>query len=184
MIPNIEIIAGLYMGEGHFSVSKWQRKNKAWQFTAEVGFSNSDPALIDAVCSWLESLDIHHYIRQNSQGCYQLIVQHHMDILKLIIILEPYIFGNKKPEAALVKRFVEHRMRPKEVGVKKMGNNQHNPIDQIDHDIADEKRNLRESSETKSIPVCCNSHGYKGAEYKPYQNVVFNEETHKYHVVQ
>jgi hypothetical protein len=180
MIPNTEIMAGLYMGEGHFSVSKSQRKNKAWQFTAEIGFSNSDPALIDAVCSWLEALDIHHYIRQNSQGCYQLAVQHYADILKLVKALEPHLFGSKKAEAALVKRFIEHRTRPKEVKEKKMGNNQFNPIDQTDHDIVAEKRNLRESSETKSIPVCCGKHGHNGSTYRPYRDVTFNDATHKW----
>ncbi len=105
MIPTIEIIAGLYMGEGHFSVSKYQTKNKKWPFKAEVGFSNSDPALIDAVCSWLVSVGVHHWIRQNSQGCYQLVVQHHDAINTVIEHLEPHLFGNKKAEAALVKRF-------------------------------------------------------------------------------
>lgn len=160
MIRNTEVIAGLYLGEGHFSVSKLQNKNNKWQFTAEVGFSNSDPALIDTVCKWQESLGIHHHIRQNSQGCYQVIVHHYQDVIKIIEALEPHLFGNKKPEAALVKRFCLHRLRPKEVSPVKMGNNQHNPITQEDHDLVEEKRKLRESSETKSVPICVTQHRY------------------------
>lgn len=159
MIRNIEVISGLYLGEGHFSISKNQIGTK-WQFKAEVGFSNSDPALIDAVCEWQESLGIHHHIRQNSQGCYQIIVHHYADILKVIEILEPHLFGNKRPEAALVKRFILHRLRPKEEVSAKMGNNQFNPITQKDHDFVDEKRRLRESSETKNIPICDAKHAY------------------------
>lgn len=154
----IEIIAGLYLGEGHFSVSKRQRKNKSWEFTAEVGFSNTDPAFIDYVCSWQEFLGIHHHIRQNSQGCYQVVVHHLEDILKVILQLEPHLFGQKKSEAALVKRFVMHRLRPKELVRKKLGNNQFNPFTQEDHDICDEKLKLRESSTTKSIPACAKKH--------------------------
>jgi hypothetical protein len=160
MIPNVEIIAGLYLGEGHFSVWKEQKKNNKWQFSAEVGFSNTDPILVDAICEWQGSLGIHHHIRQNSQGCYQIIVHHYDEVLKMVEILEPYLFGKKKAEAALVKKFVLHRLRPKEVRPVKLGNNGHNPYTQEDHDIADAKRNLRESSETKSIPVCVAQHSY------------------------
>src|SRR5208337_4550806 len=101
-LMNIETIAGLYMGEGHFSVAKYKTKT-SWSFKAEVGFSNSDAALVDFVCTWQDSIGVHHYIRQNAQGCYQVVVQHLDDILKVIECLEPYLFGSKKPEAALVK---------------------------------------------------------------------------------
>ena len=180
MIHTIEFITGLYLGEGHFTITKNKTKGDKWQFRAEVGFSNSDPALIDAVCEWQESLGIHHHIRQNSQGCYQLIVHHYGDILKIIETLEPHLCGNKKPEASLVKRFVLHRLRPKEKLGKKLGNNQFNPITQEDHDLVEQKRILRESSETKSIPVCCEQHGYSTSEYQPYQNVKFDEDTKRW----
>jgi hypothetical protein len=159
MIHNIEFITGLYLGEGHFTITKNQ-KGKMWQFRAEVGFSNTDPALIDAVCEWQESLGIHHHIRSNSQGCFQIIVHHYADILKAIEVLEPYLVGNKKAEASLVKRFVLHRLRPKEKLGTKLGNNQFNPITQEDHNIVEEKQKLRESSETKSIPSCVVQHAY------------------------
>lgn len=180
---NIDTIVGLYLGEGHFSVSKYQRKNKSWQFSAEIGFSNSDAALIDYVCTWLESVGVHHYIRQNAQGCYQVVVQHYTDVLVLVETLEPLLFGNKKAEAALLRRFVLHRLRPKSTGETKLGNNQHNPYTEEDHRIVDEAR-LRKSSTTKSIPVCTERHGYNGTEYVPPQSVMFNDTTHKWNAVQ
>lgn len=180
---NIETISGLYMGEGHFSITRLKNKNDKFQFKAEVGFSNSDPALIDYVCSWLDSHGAHHYIRQSSNNCYQLVVQHYADILKVVVLLEPHIFGNKKAEMSLLKRFVLHRLRPKELPIIKLGNNQHNPYTDEDHHIVDEKRILRESSETKSIPVCCSKHGNKGSTFEKYRDVKFNSDTHKYHAV-
>jgi hypothetical protein len=174
---NIETVVGLYLGEGHFSISKFQRKNSKWQFGVEVGFSNSDPSLIDYVCQWQESLGIHHYIRQNSQGCYQIVVQHHEDVLHIIDVLSPYMFGNKKAEAALVKRFVLGRI------ARSKGNNKERGYTQEDHDLVEEAR-LCKSSTTKSIPVCTAIHGYTGTEYKPYRNVVFNNDDSKWHAVQ
>ena len=179
MIRNIEVIAGLYLGEGHFTITKNQKGN-TWQFRAEVGFSNSDPALVEVICEWQESLGIHHHIRQNSQGCYQVVVQQHADVLKIIETLEPHLFGNKKPEAALVKRFVIHRMRPKDPSPVKLGNNSYNPITQEDHDFVDERRKLRESSETKSIPVCFEKHCFGGSKHVVPQEVSFNKGTRRW----
>lgn len=174
---NIETVVGLYLGEGHFSISKHQRKNGKWQFGVEVGFSNSDPALIDYVCKWQDSIEVHHYIRQNAQGCYQIVVQHHEDVVRIIDILEPLLFGNKKAEAALVKRFVLGRI------ARSKGSNEERGYTQEDHDLVDEAR-LRKSSTTKSIPVCTELHGYKGTEYTVYQSVEFNSATHKWNAVQ
>jgi hypothetical protein len=144
-------IAGLYLGEGHFSVAKWQRGSGKWQFQSEIGFSNNDPVLINFICDWLDNLEIRFHMSQNANGCWQVKVQRYDHLLKMLDILEPHLMGRKKAEAALVRRFATRRIelcgpRDQRKGGKTV------PYDQEDHRIVDERLVLRESPETLSIP--------------------------------
>ena len=147
-------IAGLYLGEGHFILSKKKEKTN-WKFHAEIGFSNTDPALIHFICDWLDGLGARYFMHQNSNGCWQIRVTRHVALLAMLNEMEPHLIGRKKHEAALVRRFVEHRIRlnsQKLARIKKLGNNQFSPYGEFEHALCDEKLALRESSETMSIP--------------------------------
>lgn len=138
----IGTIVGLYLGEGHFSVSKFQRANGKWQFGVEIGFSNSDPALLNYVCDFLDSFPVGYHISQNANGCYQVKVQRHMDIIAVLDKIESHLFGKKKAEAALVRRFINGRYG------KASGRNVNRVYTEADHEIVAERRLLRDSSET------------------------------------
>jgi len=179
MQTDIQSVAAFYMSEGHFTVSKFERANGKWQFAAEIGFSNSDPALVDYICSWLESIDAHHYINQNASGCYQLKVQRYGDIIKVLDVIESLLFGNKKAEAALVRRFATRRLKMVEQ------NNAARTYTQEDHDIVEAKRQLKqESSETLRVPDCIAKH-YTGSKLtmRSGQPLRFNEETHTWEAI-
>jgi hypothetical protein len=146
----IGTVVGLYLGEGHFSVSKWQRANGKWQFNAEIGFSNSDPALLDYICDFLDSFPVGYHISQNANGCYQVKVQNQGHLVQLLDVLEPHLFGKKKAEAALLRRYIKSR-DPRRGGRGSRLPNADRTYTEEDHAIADERRLLRESSETKSM---------------------------------
>lgn len=143
----IGTIVGLYLGEGHFSVGRWKRANGQWQFSSEIGFSNSDPALLNYVCDFLDTIPAGFHISQNANGCYQVKVQNHEPIIRLLDILQPHLFGRKKEEAALLRRFVLGRLKAPG-GRKSKVSNSARAYTAEDHAIYDEKQLLRESSET------------------------------------
>src|SRR6266849_5833734 len=96
----IGTVVSLYLGEGHFSVGRWKRANGQWQFSAEVGFSNSDPALLNYICDFLDRLFVGFHISQNANGCYQVKVQQYDHIITVLDAIEPHLFGKKQAEAA------------------------------------------------------------------------------------
>ena len=134
-------IAGLYLGEGHFVVSKYQRANGKWQFSAEIGFSNTDAELIHFVCDWLDAIGARFHMDQNSQGCWQVKVSRFESVLKMLDRMEPHLIGQKKAEAALLRRFVERRTA---LGNEKRGC-LNPPYEEEDHAIVDAKRLLSAS---------------------------------------
>ena len=143
----IGTVVGLYLGEGHFSVGKWQRANGNWQFTCEVGFSNSDPALLNYICDFLDAFPVGYHISQNANGCYQVKVQNYDGILRVLDAVEPHLFGRKQAEAALLRRFILGRNKARGGRGSRLSNSDRSYTVE-DHAIADEKRLLRESSET------------------------------------
>jgi hypothetical protein len=138
---------GLYLGEGHFSVGKWKRANGQWQFTAEVGFSNSDPALLNHICDFLDAFPVGYHISQNANGCYQVKIQNFDGILQVLDVIEPHLFGNKKGEAGLLRRFIIGRNKARGGRGSKLSNAERSYTSE-DHAVVEEKRLLRESSET------------------------------------
>src|ERR1700676_2252477 len=108
-------IVGLYLGEGHFILTKRLRKNGKWDINAEVGFTNSDAALIDLVCEFLEEHNIAHHIGKTKETCYQVRVCRHKDIKNLLDIFIPFMHGNKSAEARLLYRYVLKAIAKREV---------------------------------------------------------------------
>jgi hypothetical protein len=147
------VIAGLYLGEGHFTLMRNKNGRGNMQYHTEVGFTNQDPAFIDYVCSWLETNEIPHFIHGCTGSCYQIKVQRFAPVVRLINLLEPYLIGRKLSEARILRRFVLRRM-PKAY----MGNNESRKYDETDYADFAERQSLRESSETIRAPECWNKH--------------------------
>jgi hypothetical protein len=141
------VIAGLYLGEGHFTLMLNKNGRGKMQFHTEVGFTNQDPSMIDFVCGWLEENQIPHFIHGCTGSCYQLKVQRFEPIVRLINILEPYMLGKKLAEARILRRFVLRRM-------EKRGGNKDRMYDETDHADFKERQSLRESPETTRAPEC------------------------------
>lgn len=145
------MIAGLYMGEGHFTLRRQKHKSSGMTFHMDVGFSNQDPALIDFVCEYLSDHQIAHFIAMNNGTCYQVRVGRHSHIKALLDLIQPFMVGTKLAESRLLYRFIERRMQ-------RHGGNEARKYDAQDHEIADEKDLLRESSETTRSPRCWDEH--------------------------
>lgn len=161
-------IAGLYLGEGHFSLAKRLRNNGKWDISTEVGFSNQDPALVDLVCEFLEKHNIGHHIGMNNSTCYQVRVDKHENIKNLIDVLLPYLYGRKLAEAKLVYRFVTKAIAKRSIPVESIPGSgklaglerwrKNLSFDETDLAIVSEKQSLKESSETIRIPQCYEKH--------------------------
>ncbi len=156
------IVAGLYMGEGHFILYRQDRNNGKFEIHAEAGFSNTDPALIDMVCGWLEAHDIAHAIIQVSNS-HTLRVSRHSQMIKLIDILEPYMFGQKLHEARLVRRYAAKRILLGSGKGSHSGNNARK-YDDGDLMLCAEKLRLKESSEATRSSHCWSTHQYRQRE--------------------
>lgn len=163
-------IAGLYLGEGHFSLAKSSRANGKWNIKTEIGFSNQDPALVDLVCEFLDKCDVKHHIGMNNSTCYQVRVVRHEEIKKLLDILLPYLCGRKLAEAKLLYRFTVKAIMKLTTPIESIpGNGKFSgfdrrriimAFDEEDVAIADEKESLREPPETIRIPQCWEKHRY------------------------
>lgn len=142
----IEImLGGLYSGEGHFSLWKEARANGRWELRSEIGFSNSDPILIWYVIRIMDERGIRNFIRENSNGCFQVIVRRLDDMLKLLDLVEMNLLGRKVAEAALLRRFIVNRLK------YQTGGNAARKCNESDFAIIAERELFRESSETKRL---------------------------------
>ena len=139
------LLGGLYSGEGHFSLWKAKRANGKWEIRSEIGFSNSDPALIWYVVKFMDDNGIRNHIRENSNGCFQVVVRRLEDMLKLLDRVEAFLLGNKIWEAALLRRFILNRMKYLK------GGNEARSLKESDFNIVEEGERFRESSETKRL---------------------------------
>jgi hypothetical protein len=139
------MLGGLYSGEGHFSLWRNPRKNGKFELRSEIGFSNSDPALIWYVVNIQDENGIRNHIRENSNGCFQVVVHHHEDMLKLLDLVEKNLIGRKIAEAAILRRFIVNRMKYTK------GGNEARRYTEEDLAIVAEKERFGESSETKSL---------------------------------
>jgi hypothetical protein len=137
------IIAGLYLGEGHFTLSRYERAKGKWQYNCEVGFTNQDPTFIEFVAKWFDEQKIAHFISMSTNDAYQIKVTRYEEINRLINILTPYLIGLKLANAQLLQRFVKRRMSNGKAQV---------PYDSTDSQIFEEKAKLKGSSETTRVP--------------------------------
>jgi len=145
------IIAGLYMGEGHFTLRRQRHAGSGETMHIDVGFSNTDPALVDFVCKWLDENQISHFIAMNNSTCYQVKVGRHTHVLCLLDLIQPFMIGTKLAEIHLLRTFIQRRLL-------RRGGNEARRYDEIDRQIAEEKDQLRELSETKRSPHCWDVH--------------------------
>jgi hypothetical protein len=145
----IEIVAGLFLGEGHFTLGKTVN-GKNIILTPDVGFTNSDPALIHYICDWLDSLELHFHMHMNhpksyrAGNCWTIQIRRLECAKKILNVLLPHLFGQKLHQAALVLRFVNSRLSYKK--------RNHEPYSDEERSLYEQRVALRESSETMSIP--------------------------------
>lgn len=147
----IGVIAGLYMGEGHFTITKTHGEAT---LTPHVGFTNADPGLIHLVCDWLDSNGIAFFMHTNSTNrigkagiCWTIETKRIHMVKKILDLLYPYLCGNKKHQAAIVLRFVNSRLSHQHMN--------HTPYTDEEKNLYNERVKLRQSSETMSIPRVC-----------------------------
>lgn len=148
------IVAGLFMGEAHFSLRRDSTKPGKPQISTEIGFTNQDPSLIDYVCAWLDTHGIAHFIHMVTGNCYAIRVGRHGGIKKCIDLLEPFLMGKKLAEARILRRFVMRRL---ERGILNRPTDERR-YDDADYAMVGEKLAMRESSETTRFPRCWDEH--------------------------
>lgn len=146
-------VAMLYVGEGHFTLrAALDKRSNRRSFKTEVGFTNSEPILLDFVCTWLRKNDIRHSMRQCTgckRPCFQIHVQKFGEIVRLINLIEPWMLGEKKAQARILRAFCLKRLEKKNKGA-----NCQRHYDASDEHFLTEKQSIRESSEATRAPSC------------------------------
>jgi hypothetical protein len=168
------LVAGLYLGEGHFSLCLTKNSSGNRYARREIGVANSDPSIIDFICTFLERHGVLHHIARTSKTnyqVYQIRVTRDTEILKLLEILLPYLVGRKLAEANLLKRFCQinrakrgGKIGPQEGTSKVRGfKAQHVRcmLTTAEVELCDEKLRMRGSSETTREPACLRKHHWK-----------------------
>jgi hypothetical protein len=152
----IAMVACLYVGEGHFTMGRAKNGRNGSSIKIEVGFTNSEATLIDFICSWLTNYGIAHFIREctgTKRPCYQVVIQRLGPIIRLVNLIEPFMLGEKKAQARILRRFCMRRLEKKNVGANSV-----RKYDEIDESMLQTRNSLRESSEAIRIPNCAIVH--------------------------
>ncbi len=135
-------LAGAWDGEGSITVFKYREKNNSVKLCPTICFTNTDAKFVAEVVKILDENGIRLHLetinRKNAKECYQLITRRMETIRKFLDIIAPYLVS-KKPQAQLLTRFLNSRLKHKEAG-KKWGHN--TPYSDEDYDIEKQMRIL------------------------------------------
>jgi len=94
-------LAGIWDGEGHFSIRRTVVKNNAPQYSPRLGMTNSNVQILTRVREILDALEIGYYFREKDQGGFEgshkqtwlVAVETMVNAVKVIAAIRPYLVG-------------------------------------------------------------------------------------------
>ncbi len=127
-MSEIAWLAGVIEGEGSYALSTWQRsEGQAPKIGVQVKLYNTDAGIIQKAVAILESSGITYHVGERDQkpmlkpggeGHYAspksmltITVSRLASVEKLIKLLEPWTFGEKRHRLALIRLYVERRVQ-------------------------------------------------------------------------
>lgn len=120
-------LAGIIDGEGYIGLQiEWKTKRNEDRICPQIFISNCDEAIILRARDIMRKIGINPYIRATKANTrirrdqYRLATKRYGVILRLLNILTPYLTGEKKERAELVREFCKIRLStPRQNGRKK-----------------------------------------------------------------
>lgn len=108
-------ITGLFEGEGTVALYQITQRGSIPQIRAHIQFTNTDADLIRVFASYLKNNGWNYYIRtgrrpKNRLMCYSITVNKVKDRMSFLDDLMPYMVGEKKEIAKIVRDFCKHRV--------------------------------------------------------------------------
>lgn len=110
-------LAGIWDGEGTFSIL-YQRKRHGDAYIARVTLSNTDIAMINEILKILDSYNISGHLwkeeprKKQHKASYHITINKLKNVKKCAELMLPYLV-NKKPNAEIIIRFVNSRLKYK-----------------------------------------------------------------------
>lgn len=108
-------LAGIWDGEGSIALFTNQEKDGCTKIKPVVNMVNTDMGIIDKVLSILEEAECNVYIvrrihkNPNHKDVIEIKTNSVNEIEKLLLLIEPYLFGIKKNKANILLRYVRRR---------------------------------------------------------------------------
>ena len=119
-------LAGIIDGEGYIGLQiEWKTKRNQDRIAPQIHISNCDEVIILRARDILRKIGINPYIRATKANSvikrdqYRLQMKRYSVILKLLNIITPYLTGEKKERAELVREFCEVRLATPREGILK-----------------------------------------------------------------
>lgn len=115
-------LAGIWDGEGTFSIT-YQNKKYGEAYIAKASLSNTDMAMINEIIKILDSYNIGGHLfkesprRKEHKASYHITINKLNKLKQLVELILPYLV-NKKPNAEIMLRFVNSRLKYKKSPIK------------------------------------------------------------------
>jgi len=112
-------LAGIWDGEGHFSIRRTKlKKSNTPQYSPRLGVTNSNIQILTKVRQILDALGIQYYFREKDQGGFEgskkqtwvVAIETMTNAVKLITNIRPYLIG-KWFQADCIVEYCENRLR-------------------------------------------------------------------------
>ena len=110
-------LAGIIDGEGYVGLQiEWKTKRNQDRICPQVHISNCDEAIVLRARDVMRSIGINPYIRatkantQIRRDQYRLQTKRYSNILRLLTVIAPFMTGEKKERAELVREFCDIRL--------------------------------------------------------------------------
>lgn len=151
-------IAGLWDGEGSFSINQYKQKNNRINTRICISVANTDRNIIKTIVDFFTANHIKFYIymldrrKSGRKIQYQIEITSYHSKLIFIGLVEKYLTKNKE-YSRLLKRICEYKLE-KYVDWKNGGCNAKNKsgfiVEEIENNFLEEYKKLRDASETTS----------------------------------
>ena len=109
-------LAGIIDGEGSLALFTNKVKDGSTKIKPVLNFVNTDMAIINKALSILEEAECTPYIvkrvhkNTKHKDCVEVKATSTIQIEKWLLLVLPYLFGNKRAKAEILLRFVKRRM--------------------------------------------------------------------------
>lgn len=113
-------LAGIWDGEGHFSIRRTVGPYKDPQYSPRLGVTNSNTQILTRVRQILDALEVKYYFREKGEGgfvgstkqTWVIAIETLSNALKVIVAIRPYLVG-KGFQADCITEYCERRLKYK-----------------------------------------------------------------------